>query len=231
MATVSGSLSKSSTKFQSTPPIRVATIAVNQLWRKCQFQSTPPIRVATFLPTQNLLWNIHFNPRHPYGWRLDVHFLTSSAIWNFNPRHPYGWRPVCQISDKRMCLFQSTPPIRVATAQMALTAQAKLFQSTPPIRVATYAEVQTGVIDIISIHATHTGGDITEPATAEMLYNFNPRHPYGWRLACSIHRFFMQLFQSTPPIRVATFTAFRKICLIKYFNPRHPYGWRRCFVS
>ena len=104
--------------------------------------------------------------------------------------------------------------------------------------------------------------------------NFNPRHPYGWRLKrekeglhandISIHAthtggdlirtrlaFSSLAFQSTPPIRVATHTetAHHETDCISihathtggdsrlqhdpqrylYFNPRHPYGWRHQF--
>ena len=48
--------------------------------------------------------------------------------------------------------------------------------------MATAAAIARGVTDYISIHATHTGGDYDGSGVATSYYNFNPRHPYGWRL-------------------------------------------------
>ena len=146
--------------------------------------------------------------------------------------------------------FQSTPPIRVATYRVFAPPSPSKFQSTPPIRVATiyrpgirpvltyfnprhpygwrrYTTHRVSKDSAISIHATHTGGDLQVKGRRCATCDFNPRHPYGWRLASlsfvslpveiSIHAthtggdlslqfqdctFFQ--FQSTPPIRVAT---------------------------
>ena len=101
---------------------------------------------------------------------------------DFNPRHPYGWRPIpgfCVVCGKG-------------------------FQSTPPIRVATVPSSMEYGIRGISIHATHTGGDWSWPARSQTSIDFNPRHPYGWRHLRSRYRIWRGLFQSTPPIRVAT---------------------------
>ena len=57
----------------------------------------------------------------------------------------------------------------------------KIFQSTPPIRVATWAAGQMLQAYLISIHATHTGGDKADGDVRRI-----------------------DQFQSTPPIRVAT---------------------------
>ena len=129
-----------------------------------------------------------------------------------------------------------------------------LFQSTPPIRVATSPRLQSGCLPVISIHATHTGGDICSNNARFCCQDFNPRHPYGWRLrrhgtfdslqGISIHAthtggdgniadWFSEEtgFQSTPPIRVATGLQDLLGPLIKNFNPRHPYGWRPVAAS
>ena len=66
-----------------------------------------------------------------------------------------------------------------------------VFQSTPPIRVATSVRSILVVLLLISIHATHTGGDI----------------PIVYDKALD------RLFQSTPPIRVATPWVALRICL------------------
>ena len=60
------------------------------------------------------------------------------------------------------------------------------------------------IIRGISIHATHTGGDNKANNIAVLRKNFNPRHPYGWR-------------PDAGPGGATT---------TGNFNPRHPYGWR-----
>ena len=121
----------------------------------------------------------------------------------------------------RHSLFQSTPPMRVATSGMSLAEQEgfisihathaggdrlKAFQSTPPMRVAT----DPGAVNPnngarISIHATHAGGDHLGQRAVTGFHNFNPRHPCGWRPAGTLsHVGWPTIFQSTPPMRVAT---------------------------
>ena len=127
-----------------------------------------------------------------------------------------------------MILFQSTPPIRVATVAAAPTATHKaLFQSTPPIRVATTPFQALNLSQLISIHATHTGGDRYLSLLLIGAWNFNPRHPYGWRQGTSLCCLTSGAFQSTPPIRVATWRSLMRCTCVSNFNPRHPYGWRR----
>ena len=151
-----------------------------------------------------------FNPRHPYGWRRADTAVTGRVInisihathtggdvvfarrkgrrfMNFNPRHPYGWRLFTYFSPFSKILFQSTPPIRVATGTTFFTSQIISFQSTPPIRVATGMEFPGLYKHIISIHATHTGGDSWGPCRRSCRSYFNPRHPYGWRLRTLKH--------------------------------------------
>ena len=153
------------------------------------FQSTPPIRVATIYFTIFLYIFFYFNPRHPYGWRHSNRIRPTIKEY-FNPRHPYGWRRNTFHLGRPFHLFQSTPPIRVATVFCCcFLFFCCIFQSTPPIRVA------TRIVDCefcpvkISIHATHTGGDQTALTEAQKQLNFNPRHPYGWRRAQSAGRY------------------------------------------
>ena len=131
--------------------------------------------------------------------------MTMRRATNFNPRHPYGWRPQQQAAAAIGNIFQSTPPIRVATWTLLTWTGVNLnfnprhpygwrqcptriirtlhrFQSTPPIRVATGRGIGRRLPAIISIHATHTGGDLGKSHIDQYLIEF----------------------QSTPPIRVAT---------------------------
>ena len=101
---------------------------------------------------------MNFNPRHPYGWRPGLLWLTILES-DFNPRHPYGWRPCGLISMPGRIDFNPRHPYgwRHQLADLC------------------------GVGYTISIHATHTGGDAIAIKVSCAFRYFNPRHPYGWR--------------------------------------------------
>ena len=134
--------------------------------------------------------------------------MVSCGWWkrinHFNPRHPYGWRPGLSAFRTNGRLFQSTPPIRVATSNVVFKPCERLFQSTPPIRVATMG---------LLIRFKGGGFQSTPPIRVATFFllschlvisYFNPRHPYGWRLTSCSSPSTLTVFQSTPPIRVAT---------------------------
>ena len=178
-----------------------------------RFQSTLPMRGATWYNTGAYGRAINFNPRSPCGERL-VGVINDGDFADFNPRSPCGERQNLLAGKTATKLFQSTLPMRGATAFPAL-------------------EVQSSTI---SIHAPHAGSDLdslrlmnkfnrfqsTLPmrgATFGFFHffaynlNFNPRSPCGERLGC-----------------------FRQFLPSFYFNPRSPCGERpgvsfkrRCF--
>ena len=145
----------------------------------------------------------------------------------------------------------SVPPVRVATCNAAaIIVPAEQFQSTPPVRVATLHFVGIIKAKKISIHATRAGGDQSARAKSPAKRDFNPRHPCGWRLTGNILIGFKSIFQSTPPVRVATSQIMTAVPWVlrfqstppvrvatrtiaahtdtwAYFNPRHPCGWRQ----
>ena len=122
----------------------------------------------------------NFNPRHPCGWRPIPQFGGAGRIY-FNPRHPCGWRLQRNVVKDGEKIFQSTPPMRVATCMVKPTCSSGLFQSTPPMRVATSPCFTLSCATLISIHATHAGGDHIGESDMPFPINFNPRHPCGWR--------------------------------------------------
>ena len=126
----------------------------------------------------------NFNPRHPCGWRLQRLAGFGVPLWDFNPRHPCGWRHLTSISKVHLTKFQSTPPMRVATVLGKIKQEKRK----------------------ISIHATHAGGDDKQCLFCYNIFNFNPRHPCGWRQQRWKSWLTSMSFQSTPPMRVATFT-------------------------
>ena len=85
--------------------------------------------------------------------------VMRSQIHNFNPRTPCGVRlsPLC--SERKIAVFQSTHPMRGATAS----------------KIMPLGEIS------ISIHAPHAGCDNWVTSVSELLKDFNPRTPCGVR--------------------------------------------------
>ena len=81
-----------------------------------------------------------------------------------------------------MLVFQSTRPMRGATALKAGKITPAQFQSTRPMRGATRACHLCGRMRRISIHAPHAGRDCRPQWAARKRAHFNPRAPCGARL-------------------------------------------------
>ena len=103
-------------------------------------------------------------------------------------------------------VFQSTLPVRGATAAMVLLIRSThRFQSTLPVRGATTVRREPPCRVQISIHAPRAGSDRGFHFCLEHSEHFNPRSPCGERLACRVP--FISppsVFQSTLPVRGAT---------------------------
>ena len=149
------------TSFQSTRPIRGATLGVpSSRWgisnfnprapygaRRTKillttlqtlFQSTRPIRGATDWPKGNSLGRVYFNPRAPYGARLRI-YINAEEMIEISIHAPHTGRDTMIPRDIRIHKrFQSTRPIRGATASSCSSVRFRArFQSTRPIRGAT----------------------------------------------------------------------------------------------
>ena len=149
--------------------------------------------------------NSYFNPRSPYGERLQlisckaiqlrisIHAPLTGSDYpktkkptkdsNFNPRSPYGGA-TCTSLPRR----PGFPG----------------FQSTLPLRGATSSTRAAGWKNLISIHAPLTGSDPRAMPDTPQITDFNPRSPYGERQ--------YHLGYNDKP---------------EYFNPRSPYGERQ----
>ena len=78
--------------------------------------------------------------------------------------------------------FQSTPPMRVATAFLqAFFILPPYFNPRHPCGWRQLADNGVMKAKHISIHATHAGGDAERPSHRGDDWYFNPRHPCGWR--------------------------------------------------
>ena len=78
----------------------------------------------------------------------------------------------------------------------------------------------------ISIHAPLAGRDIPLLFGVFLRRHFNPRAPCGARLTRNAFRPYLNIFQSTRPLRGATKAYSLSVRLSLYFNPRAPCGAR-----
>ena len=146
-------------EFQSTHPLRGATAYPPRPWPNGRFQSTHPLRGATRRLRRNARHRAHFNPRTPCGvrprsifprrYRPDFNPRTPCGVrrhggslrqrhGDFNPRTPCGVRlRLIRYPDAAPAAFQSTHPLRGATATVTAYNSATVFQSTHPLRGAT----------------------------------------------------------------------------------------------
>ena len=105
-------------EFQSTHPLRGATLRRKTPRSSSIFQSTHPLRGATGKNYQSFYWctiSIHA-PLAGCDWPLVSGFSCGGY---FNPRTPCGVRPVDSAFISRIAIFQSTHPLRGATAEEA----------------------------------------------------------------------------------------------------------------
>ena len=63
-------------------------------------------------------------------------------------------------------IFQSTPPVKAATIEVSSSWFVSLFQSTPPVKAATFSDELYDCGYVISIHAAREGGDFNTAAAA-----------------------------------------------------------------
>ena len=148
---------------------------------------------------------------------------------NFNPRSPYGERLVYLMITHDPKLFQSTLPLRGATPSIVICfTSLKNFNPRSPYgerheelhpesqrqynfnprspygeRLFENFAFVSGAG--ISIHAPLTGSDSRATTGTVSVGDFNPRSPYGERLSPAPTIALNRPFQSTLPLRGATF--------------------------
>ena len=105
--------------------------------------------------------------------------------------------------------FQSTHPVRGATAQVGEDERPKTFQSTHPVRGAT--PLSNYIIAYLQTFQS------THPVRGATLY--------VQRFSCQF-----ELFQSTHPVRGATPNLIKPSAELINFNPRTPCGVRRISI-
>ena len=125
--------------FQSTPPVKAATVDSGSPFADCSFQSTPPVKAATLGVTI-----IELLPS------ISIHAAREGG-------DGFGFCP-CRRAER----FQSTPPVKAATNFGLQFVKFRKFQSTPPVKAATGKPKTTEKLAHISIHAAREGGDFPD---------------------------------------------------------------------
>ena len=133
-------------------------------------------------------------------------FLAVYPPYYFNPRSPCGERQRWKNLTAILIKFQSTLPLRGATAAMQKELRDLEFQSTLPLRGATPASSWFSTLATISIHAPLAGSDVMVRLIPYLSLYFNPRSPCGERPCVGAVLIFTLRFQSTLPLRGATRT-------------------------
>ena len=100
--------------------------------------------------------------------------------------------------------FQSTPPVKAATKTSDIRIGICPFQSTPPVKAATKIHFLFLRIHTISIHAAREGGDFIQiyDRLITMISIHAAREGGDSKLYIINFQFFG--FQSTPPVKAAT---------------------------
>ncbi len=190
--------------FQSTLPVRGATVWKLQSSITMIFQSTLPVRGATVFFRVSTCSNGYFNPRSPCGERhvgagaglpeedISIHAPRAGSDGvslaprqlerDFNPRSPCGERRE----------FFNIPDTE------------SIFQSTLPVRGATRLSKSPCCIHPISIHAPRAGSDkdAVKGCFEERISIHAPRA--GSDVCQRLHLDDLGIFQSTLPVRGAT---------------------------
>ena len=175
------SSSESSKTFQSTHPLRGATL-IGRFGRfVLLFQSTHPLRGATMAVDgcgDCFVISIHA----PLAGCDSAKYAFSAALE----------------------LFQSTHPLRGATRTASPVTSGQYISIHAPLAGCDAAIIPRFAVELISIHAPLAGCDPTILSCTRRAQNFNPRTPCGVRLHSNKRGVKKKIFQSTHPLRGAT---------------------------
>ena len=142
----------------------------------------------------------------------------------FNPRTPCGVRPIGLLLHWLHGRFQSTHPVRGATAaHHPATENPSYFNPRTPCGVRPAAGHLDGPAAIDFNPRTPCGvRRPPPPPPAGYRHNFNPRTPCGVRLSPPSTAYRNQSFQSTHPVRGATWPVAVLNVTSKRFQSTHP---------
>ena len=189
--------------FQSTHPLRGATQASELFNRAVGISIHAPLAGCDDRFREEII--VDTISIHAPLAGCDIILLTPTIeIVNFNPRTPCGVRPIAYSARSFASSFQSTHPLRGATARRG--------------RAAT--------VRPISIHAPLAGCDQIFRKSKVGHCSFQSTHPLRGATVLRHRVIFHGVFQSTHPLRGATQTWRQSSPPARNFNPRTPCGVR-----
>ena len=239
--------------FNPRAPYGARRIRKNRNNAKAKFQSTRPIRGATITVSKSASIFANFNPRAPYGARL-LFLLLVVCLFLFQSTRPIrgatvmtsyiylhfiisihaphtgrDWllRRVSRLFDISIHA-PHTGRDPTTTREMPRT---KGFQSTRPIRGATLlTKYMSSARSHFNPRAPY-GARRTQSRHQAVIKDFNPRAPYGARRKMLYNLVKIRYFNPRAPYgaRLSGDTATKEP---KHFNPRAPYGARqqKCII-
>ena len=139
-----------------------------------------PLTGSDFIIGEFDIRSNYFNPRSPYGERLSTG-LEAVCDAHFNPRSPYGERQIGGVLWLGLFYFNPRSPYGERLIAKRFAEALRKFQSTLPLRGATACDKTLKSSLTISIHAPLTGSDPALSSAGPSMRNFNPRSPYGER--------------------------------------------------
>ena len=145
----------------------------------------------------------NFNPRTPCGVRRTL-VSSSCVIEGFQSTHPLRGATAATPVPFDTFRFQSTHPLRGATPRQSVSLRLCTFQSTHPLRGAT--PFLPDAVKCRRFQSTHPlrGATVSSLPMRSLSTNFNPRTPCGVRLIAEDAFPAIITFQSTHPLRGAT---------------------------
>ena len=238
--------------FQSTHPLRGATVPSRLIEHFVGISIHAPLAGCDPGQYHDSPREGNFNPRTPCGVRHKEDADGATNVY-FNPRTPCGVRPPKLIVRTVVVRFQSTHPLRGATAPNNAVTLWDIFQSTHPLRGATGQYIIHSPTHFISIHAPLAGCDHHKICKTFDFRLISIHAPLAGcdHLICSIQCSIrisihaplagcddpvrhisdpLERFQSTHPLRGATTITPSRSTTIGYFNPRTPCGVRLCQI-
>ena len=155
--------------------------------RALLFQSTHPLRGATPPRSPGSAAMSNFNPRTPCGVRPMRRGDRQQKQGDFNPRTPCGVRRHDVQQTVQVFLFQSTHPLRGATAGSDARPGTVDISIHAPLAGCDSVDQRHGLGAAISIHAPLAGCDTVSILFMPRVTYFNPRTPCGVRPAAHQH--------------------------------------------
>ncbi len=150
--------------FQSTHPLRGATLCPDRAQGGWTFQSTHPLRGATVMCAGFKLGN-SISIHAPLAGCDIWYSLSCVASSNFNPRTPCGVRPCTPLFLAGAEGFQSTHPLRGATAQEGFEQVYSDISIHAPLAGCDPLGFSSARMARISIHAPLAGCDVRKNQT------------------------------------------------------------------